>query len=283
MDQKPEPTIRIKVKKTAEDVSNDVFVNIRKKEDIGNAIAVIMADTPTPGTFQVGETVTGGTTNTDAEVKSWDAATRTLQVFNRTGRFSSGETITGQTSGAVATTESYNTINMRVTEEENPKPFTANLQYEDPNFYFTKGMTRYEFPQNYVKTRVLFPQHILQGQQIDSSEKQYETLTVTCNRSHQKTMAGNTKKNVPVELRVYTQSESENRINGTNAVIVDTRLNYLYFFEDLDPLKITNQLLELKAGQYIYMFHDTNAKKIINQLQLRVPAKTFCVRCAIQP
>lgn len=209
MDQKPKPTIRIKVKKTAEDVSNDVFVDIHKKDDIENA--------------------------------------------------------------------------MLVKEEENPKPFTANLQYEDPNYYFTNGMTRYEFPQNYVKTRVLFPQHIWQDQQIDSSEKQYETLTVTCDRSYQKEGAGKTKKKVPVEIRVYTQSGSENQMNGTNAVIVDNGLHYLYFFADLDRLKITDKFLELKAEQYIYMFHDTNAKQIIHKLQLRVPAKTFCVRCAIQP
>jgi|TARA_B100002019_G_scaffold205468_1_gene178213 hypothetical protein len=94
-----------------EDIDTGVAAVDAIETTFANAIAVIMAETPAPGTFQVGETVTGGTTNTDAEVKSWDAATRTLQVFNRTGRFSSGETITGQTSGAVATTESYNTIN----------------------------------------------------------------------------------------------------------------------------------------------------------------------------
>ena len=94
-----------------EDIDTGVAAVDAIETTFANAIAVIMAETPTPGTFQVGEIITGGTTNTDAEVKSWDPATRTLQVFNRTGRFSSGETITGQTSGAVATTEQYNTIN----------------------------------------------------------------------------------------------------------------------------------------------------------------------------
>ena len=91
------------------DTGVEAVDNIEKV--FANAIAIVMADTPTPGTFQVDEVVTGGTSNSDATVKSWDAATRTLQVYNRTGRFSSGETITGQTSGAVATTETYNTIN----------------------------------------------------------------------------------------------------------------------------------------------------------------------------
>ena len=35
------------------------------------------------GDFTVGETVTGGTTSTTAEVKAWDSSTRILQVINR--------------------------------------------------------------------------------------------------------------------------------------------------------------------------------------------------------
>ena len=46
-----------------------------------------------------------------AEVKSWDSATRTLQVINRTGTFNTAETIKGQTSGALWSPESYNTLN----------------------------------------------------------------------------------------------------------------------------------------------------------------------------
>jgi len=46
-----------------------------------------------------------------AEVKSWDSATRDLQIINRTGTFTTGETITGITSGAKWSPESYDTLN----------------------------------------------------------------------------------------------------------------------------------------------------------------------------
>ena len=67
--------------------------------NFANAVGMVMAEGGS-GTFTVGETVTGGTTNTTAEVKSWDPATRTHPI-NRSGRFSSGETMTGDTSSAV--------------------------------------------------------------------------------------------------------------------------------------------------------------------------------------
>lgn len=77
-----------------------------------NTIALTMNEDPAPvGTFQADEEVTGGNSNVNATVKSWDAENRILLVYNRTGTFRSGETVTGQTSGAVATTLSYNTIN----------------------------------------------------------------------------------------------------------------------------------------------------------------------------
>ena len=78
--------------------------------NFANAVGMVMAEGGS-GTFTVGETVTGGTTNTTAEVKSWDPATRTLILINRSGRFSSGETMTGDTSSAVWSTFTYNTIN----------------------------------------------------------------------------------------------------------------------------------------------------------------------------
>ena len=46
-----------------------------------------------------------------AEVKSWNASTRELQVINRTGKFNTAETVTGLTSGAKWSPESYNTLN----------------------------------------------------------------------------------------------------------------------------------------------------------------------------
>ena len=46
-----------------------------------------------------------------AEVKSWDATTRSLQVINRTGTFTTAEVITGQTSGAKWSPETFDTLN----------------------------------------------------------------------------------------------------------------------------------------------------------------------------
>ena len=46
-----------------------------------------------------------------AEVKSWDSATRALQVYNRTGTFTTAETITGLTSGAKWSPETFDTLN----------------------------------------------------------------------------------------------------------------------------------------------------------------------------
>ena len=46
-----------------------------------------------------------------AEVKSWDSATRALEVINRSGTFALAEYLKGQTSGALWSPESYNTLN----------------------------------------------------------------------------------------------------------------------------------------------------------------------------
>ena len=46
-----------------------------------------------------------------AEVKSWNASTRELQVINRTGTFNTAEVITGLTSGSKWSPESYSTLN----------------------------------------------------------------------------------------------------------------------------------------------------------------------------
>ena len=46
-----------------------------------------------------------------AEVKSWDSATRALQVINRTGTFTTDEVVTGLTSGAKWSPETFDTLN----------------------------------------------------------------------------------------------------------------------------------------------------------------------------
>ena len=57
------------------------------------------------GTFEVGETVTGGTSSTTGEVAKWDATTRYLYLINMTGNFTVGEILTGSTSTATGTYE----------------------------------------------------------------------------------------------------------------------------------------------------------------------------------
>ena len=68
-----------------------------------------LASSPTPGTFQVGETVTGGTSATTGEVAKWDATTRYLYIINMTGNFTVVEILTGGTSTATGTYETKQT------------------------------------------------------------------------------------------------------------------------------------------------------------------------------
>ena len=95
------------------------------------------------GAFTAGETVTGGTSNVTAEVKSFDAATRTLIVINRSGTFSVPETITGGTSSASWTTATYNTINNTNSEYDQNNDFeTADndiIDFSETNPFGTVG------------------------------------------------------------------------------------------------------------------------------------------------
>ena len=87
------------------------------------------------GTYTVGETIAGGTSNVTAEVKSWDATTRQLQNYNRSGIFTIPETVTGQTSGAAHTTASYNTLN------------NTNSEFDENSFFETQGDSILDFSQ----------------------------------------------------------------------------------------------------------------------------------------
>lgn len=94
--------------------SDDISTGVAEIDAIetifSNAIALTMAVGGT-GDFTIGETVSGSTTGTEAEVKSWDAATRVLQVINRTGTFATGEAMTGNDSGAVHVVGTFDTLN----------------------------------------------------------------------------------------------------------------------------------------------------------------------------
>ena len=94
------------------------------EELFDTAIALTMGVGGT-GDFTVGETVTGGTTSTTAEVKSWDSSTRILQVINRTGTFAANESLTGNTSSAVWVVSTFDTLQNTNSE------YDQNRQIED--------------------------------------------------------------------------------------------------------------------------------------------------------
>ena len=62
--------------------------------------------TSASGNFTVGETITGGTSNSTAEVVTWTSGTNTLTVRSVSNDFSASETITGGTSNVTATVSS---------------------------------------------------------------------------------------------------------------------------------------------------------------------------------
>ena len=52
------------------------------------------------GNYEFNETITGGTSGATARIRTWDAVTNELEIYNITGTFRAGETITGSSSGA---------------------------------------------------------------------------------------------------------------------------------------------------------------------------------------
>jgi len=66
-----------------------------------------------------------------AEVKSWNASTRELQVINRTGTFNTAEVITGLTSGARWSPESYNTLNNTNTADTIDQNYSFETEDDD--------------------------------------------------------------------------------------------------------------------------------------------------------
>ena len=94
------------------------------EELFDSAIALSMGVGGT-GDFTTGEIVTGGTTSTTAEVKSWDSSTRILQVINRTGTFAANESLTGNNSGAVWVVSTFDTL------QDTNSEYDQNRQIED--------------------------------------------------------------------------------------------------------------------------------------------------------
>ena len=52
------------------------------------------------GNYEFNESITGGTSGATARIRTWDAVTNELEIYNITGTFVKGETITGSSSGA---------------------------------------------------------------------------------------------------------------------------------------------------------------------------------------
>ena len=73
-----------------------------------------------------------------AEVKSWNASTRELQVINRTGTFNTAEVITGLSSGAKWSPESYNTLNNVNTADSIDQNYSFETA-DDDIIDFTEG------------------------------------------------------------------------------------------------------------------------------------------------
>ena len=90
------------------------------------APSITIAMDPTATTHYIqGETVTGGTTGTTAEVSFWDRDNHRLTLINRNGNFTPGETITGSESGVVQ--DSVNVDNLTL----------ENVEYADNKYIET--------------------------------------------------------------------------------------------------------------------------------------------------
>ena len=92
-----------------EDIDTGVAAVDAIQTNFASAISVVMAEGGS-GIFTVGETVTGGTSATTAEVKAGMLLLELCKLC-RSGGFRVGETITGNDSTAVWTTYNYNTLN----------------------------------------------------------------------------------------------------------------------------------------------------------------------------
>ena len=93
----------------SDDISTGVAEIDQLETIFSSAIALTMGVGGT-GDFTVGEKVTGATSGSEAEVKSWDNSTRIIQVINRTGTFATGESLTGDSSSAVWVVSTFDSL-----------------------------------------------------------------------------------------------------------------------------------------------------------------------------
>ena len=87
------------------------------------------------GTYLIGETITGSTSNVTAKVKSWNAISNELRVSNINGKFVAGENIVGNDSGA-----SYKLRILNQNADINPYAQNSIIENEgDAIFDFTES------------------------------------------------------------------------------------------------------------------------------------------------
>ena len=108
--------------------SDDISTGVAEIDELetifSSAIALTMGVGGT-GDFTVGEKVTGATSGSEAEVKSWDSATRIIQIINRTGTFATGEALTGDSSSAVWVVSTFDTL------QDTNSEYDDNREIED--------------------------------------------------------------------------------------------------------------------------------------------------------
>ena len=99
------------------------------------------------GTFEEGETVTGGTSVITGEVARWDSTTSYLYLINMTGTFTLNEIITGATSLATGTystkiTTDQTTETLQTIDDATSDTVSSGKQFEidaDSIFDFSEG------------------------------------------------------------------------------------------------------------------------------------------------
>ena len=67
---------------------------------VATTISIASPGSTGSGNYSFNETITGGTSGATARIRTWDATTNELEIYNITGTFRTGETITGSSSGA---------------------------------------------------------------------------------------------------------------------------------------------------------------------------------------
>lgn len=89
----------------------DTGVSVIDEIDLTLSPAItITMDAGGTGNFVIGETVTGSVTGYEATVSSWNASTRKLEVFERTGTFITTENLIGSESDASWGVNSFTTL-----------------------------------------------------------------------------------------------------------------------------------------------------------------------------